>query len=55
VFVKKSVYSDRIIAVKLKTEPVSMFIVQVYMLTSEYEDEVEELYDIIEDIVEENG
>jgi hypothetical protein len=36
--VKKSVYSDRIIAAKLKPEPVSMFIVQVYIPTSEYED-----------------
>jgi hypothetical protein len=45
--VKKSVYSDIIIAVKLKAEPVSILIVQVYMPTSDYEDdEVEELYDI---------
>jgi exonuclease III len=54
--VKKSEYSDRLIAVKLKAEPVSIFIVQVYMPTSEYEDdEVEELYDIIEEILEEDG
>jgi hypothetical protein len=54
--VKKSVYSDRIIAVKLKAEPVSILIVQVYMSTSEYEDdELEELYDIMEDILEEDG
>jgi hypothetical protein len=54
--VKTSVYSDRIIAVKLKAEPVSILIVQVYMPTSEYEDdEVEELYDIIEEILEEDG
>jgi exonuclease III len=54
--VKKSVYSGRIIAVKLKAEPVSILIVQVYMPTSEYEDdEVEELYDIIEEILEEDG
>jgi exonuclease III len=51
--VKKSVYSDRIIAVKLKAEPVRILI--VYMPTSEYEDEeVEELYDIIEEIQEED-
>jgi hypothetical protein len=50
------VYSDRIIAVKLKAEPVSILIVQVYMPTSEYEDdEVEELYDIIEEILEDDG
>jgi exonuclease III len=54
--VKKSVYSDRIIAVKLKAEPVSILIVQVYMPTSQYEDdEVEELYDIIAEILEKDG
>jgi exonuclease III len=54
--VQKSVYSDRIIAVKLKAELVSILIVQVYMPTSDYEDdEMEELYDIIEEILEENG
>jgi exonuclease III len=54
--VKKSVYSDRIIAVKLKAETVSMLTVQVYMPTSGYEDdEVEELYDIIEEILGEVG
>jgi exonuclease III len=54
--VKKSVYSDRIIAIKLKAEPVSILIVQVYMPTSEYEDdEVEALYDITEEILEEDG
>jgi hypothetical protein len=54
--VKNSVYSDRIIAVKLEAEPVSILIVQVYMPTLNYEDdEVEELYDIIEEILEEDG
>jgi exonuclease III len=54
--VKKSVCSDRIIAVKLKAEPVSILIVQVYMPRMEYEDdEVEGLYDIIEEILEEVG
>jgi endonuclease/exonuclease/phosphatase family metal-dependent hydrolase len=37
-------------------KPVSILIVQVYMPTSEYEDgEVEELYGIIEEILEEDG
>jgi exonuclease III len=50
------VYSDRIIAVKFKAEPVSILIVQVYMPTSDYEDnEVEEMFDIIEEILEEDG
>jgi exonuclease III len=51
---KKCVYSDRIFAVKLgKT---GILIVQRYMPTSEYEDdEVEELYDVIEEILEEDG
>jgi exonuclease III len=54
--VKKSVYCDRIIVVKLKVETVSILRVQVYMPTSEYkDDEVEELYDIIEEILEEDG
>jgi exonuclease III len=50
--VKKSVYSDRLIAVKLNAEPVSILIVQVYMPTSDYEDnKVDELYDIIEEFL----
>jgi exonuclease III len=54
--VKKSVYSDRIVAIKLQAEPVSILIVQVYIPTSDYEDDkVEELYDIIEEILEEDG
>jgi exonuclease III len=54
--VKKSVYSDRLIAVKLKAEPVSILIVQVYMPTLDYEDDkVEEMYDVIEEIFEEDG
>jgi exonuclease III len=45
--VKKIVYNDRIIAIKLQAEPVSILVMQVYMPTSEHEDdEVEELYDI---------
>jgi hypothetical protein len=48
-------FVDRIIAVKLKAEPVSILIVQLYMPTSEYEDdEVEESYDIIEEILEDS-
>ena len=35
--VKKIVCNDRIIAIKLKAEPVSILIMQVYMATSEYE------------------
>ena len=54
--VKKIVCNDRIIAIKLKAEPVTILIMQVYMATSEYEDdEVEKLYSTIEDILEEDG
>ena len=54
--VKKIAYNDRIIAIKLKVEPVDSLIMQVYMPTSEYEDdEVEKLYDTIEEILEEDG
>ena len=46
--VKKIVCNDRIIALKLKVEPVSILIMQVYMPKSGYEDdEVEKLYDTI--------
>jgi len=48
--VKKIVCNDRIIAFKLKAESVSILIMQVYMPTSEYEDdEVETLYGTIEE------
>jgi hypothetical protein len=54
--VKKIVCNDRITTVKLNTEPINILIVQVYMPMSDYEDEeVGELYDRIEDILEEDG
>ena len=54
--VKKIVCSDRIIALKLKAEPVSILKMQVYMPTSQYEDdEVEKLCDTIEEIRREVG
>jgi len=37
--VRKIVCNDRNIAIKLKAEPVSILIMQVYMATSEYEDD----------------
>ena len=40
----------------IKAEPVIILIMQVYMATSEYEDdEVEKLYDTIKEILEEDG
>jgi hypothetical protein len=53
--VKKIVCNDRIIALTIKTESVIVPVVQVYMPISEYEDEVEELYNIIEEILEDDG
>ena len=54
--VKKIVYSDRIIVIKLQAEPISILMTHVYMPTSEHEDdEVEELYNINEEILEEDG
>jgi len=45
-----------IIAIKLQAEPIIVLMTQVYKPTSEHEsDEVEDLYDIIEEILEENG
>jgi hypothetical protein len=37
--VKKIVYNDRIIAIKLQAEPINIFMMQVYMPTSEHEDD----------------
>ena len=54
--VKKIVYNDRIIAIKLQTEPITLLMMQLYMPTSEHEnDEVEEFYDTIEEIFKEDG
>ena len=54
--VKKTVYNDRIIAIKLQAEHINILMMQVHMPTSEHEDdEVKELYDITEKILEEDG
>jgi exonuclease III len=54
--VKNNVYNDRIIAIKLQAGPINILMMQVYMPTSEHEDEkVEELCGIIEEILEEDG
>jgi exonuclease III len=56
IVVKKIVYNDRIIAIKLQVEPINILMIQVYMPTSEHEDnKVEELYGVIEEILEEDG
>ena len=48
--------SDRLMFVKLSAEPVDILIVQVYMPTSASSDEeVERMYDAIEDIIQEHG
>jgi exonuclease III len=54
--VKKIVNNDRNIAIKLQAEPINILMIQVYMPTSEHEDDkVEELYGVIEEILEEDG
>jgi hypothetical protein len=53
--VKKIVRNDRINVLKINAEPVIILLVQVCMSISEYEDEVGELYNIIEEILEEDG
>ncbi|PNF33673.1 hypothetical protein B7P43_G12347 [Cryptotermes secundus] len=54
--VKKIACNDRIIALKLKAEPVDILIMQVYMPASEYEDdEVEKVYNTIKEILQEDG
>jgi hypothetical protein len=48
----RSAYNDRI-AIKLQAEPINILIMQMYVPTSEYEDdEVEKLYVITEEILE---
>jgi len=37
--VKKIVYNDRIITIELQAEPIIILVMQVYMPTSEYEDD----------------
>jgi len=54
--VKKIVYDDRIIAIKLQAQPINILVMQVYMPTLEHEDdELEELYSIIKKNLEEDG
>ena len=54
--VRKIVCNDRGVAIKLTAEQVNILIMQVYMPTSEYDDnEMEKLYDTIEEILEEEG
>jgi hypothetical protein len=49
------VRNDRINVLKINAEPVIILSVQVCMSISEYEDEVGEFYNIIEEILEEDG
>ena len=54
--VKKIVYNDRIIAIQLQAQPTSILMIQVYMPKWQHDDDVvETLYDIIEEILEEDG
>jgi exonuclease III len=54
--VKTLVCTDRNVAINLQAEPINILMMQVCMPTSEHEDgEVEELYDITEEIIEEDG
>jgi len=54
--VKKIVSNDRITAIKLQAESINILTMQVYMPTSEREDdEVEEFCDVNEEILEEDG
>ena len=45
-YIEEARCNDRIIAIKLEAEPINILMMQVYMQTSEHEDEVEELYDV---------
>jgi len=49
-------FKGRITDLKIKAEPVSILLVQVYIPTLEYKyEELEELYDIINNILQEDG
>ena len=53
---KRLFITTELLAIKLQAERINILMMQVYMPTSEHEDdEVEELYDVIEEILEENG
>ena len=60
-YIHTSIYTyihthTQIIAIKLQAEPINILMIQVYMPTSEHEnDEVEELYGVIEEILEKDG
>ena len=54
--VKRIVCNDRIVDIKLQAEPINILMMQAYLPTWEHEDdEVEESYDVIEEILEEDG
>lgn len=51
----KIMCNDRIIALKMKAEPLGILFVQMYIWKTEYEDDkLEELYNIIKEILEED-
>ena len=51
----KIMYNDRIIALKMKAEPLGILFMQMYIRKTEYEDDkLEEMYKIIKQILEED-
>ena len=53
---KRLFITTELLAIKLQAERINILMMQVYMPKSEHEvDEVEELYDVIEGILEEDG
>ena len=50
--IKMDAISDRLMLVKIKAEPVDMVVIQVYLPTSDYDDEeIEKLYEEIEEVM----
>ena len=43
--------SDRIMSVKVSANLVDMTIIQIYMLITDYEDYVEEMYEVMEELI----
>jgi hypothetical protein len=53
---KVECYSDRFMFVKISAKPVDLVLVQVYMPTTNHDDDkVEKLYDVISEILHQEG
>jgi exonuclease III len=49
--ISTEVHGDRILVVKLKGQPADIVLIQVYMPTTSHDEEVEEIYDRIGELI----